>query len=765
MNTKSVLACCIAVCAALQAFAEPSAPADLNAALVERNALVARRAAAEGMALLKNTGSALPLAKGGEIALFGAFKDFRTGGGGSSNLTPVRVVDIPAGLKEAGFVISQETRETALFVVVRKSGEGRDNTRDAFTLGKQELKELSDVKAMGFKRIVVVCNCAHAISLKAFADDPAISAIVWMWCPGGEGGAALGDVLAGKVNPSGRLADTFAAGVADYPSDRGFCESRWYEPYEEDIFVGYRYFETIPGAKEKVVYPFGFGLSYTTFAVEPVLKDGGAVDSAAATVSVSVKVTNTGSVPGRNSVLCYTSQKGGEAEHPAIELRAYAKTRLLQPGESQTLDISFAAKDLAYFDDEGASGHAGSWVIDSGSYSVLVGGSVRDVAEAGAFAVAEPIVVSSPGFKLSADRLARRMRANGKYDTANVAYPGVFGGDNGAKDVRTNEIETVKWTLFDVADGKATLDEFLDQMTLHEMLHLLYGHPKHDPSGTGSIGDLAKFGISAAQTCDGPAGVRRSKPSSYFPCAALLAQTFDPALLEEIGAVIGAEAADVDFDILLAPGLCIHRHPLCGRNFEYFSEDPLVSGVSAGNYVKGVQSQGVGATLKHFAGNDRETTRKIEKDIVSERAFREIHLRGFERAIAIGSPWAIMTAYNGMNGFNASENHGLLTGILRDEWGFDGLTMTDWATTVPIWREIEAGNDVKMPNEFTDVLRHYSKPGDGIKEAVHAWKRGFLSVGKVRESAKRVCSLVVKSRRFAREKAKAAAKRNESRGM
>ena len=347
------------------------------------------------------------------------------------------------------------------------------------------------------------------------------------------------------------------------------------------------------------------------------------------------------------------------------------------------------------------------------------------------------------------------MRANGTYSVSPVAYPGHKESPQRVA-VRTNALEKAEITLFDVADGKATLDAFLDQMTLTEMLRLLHGHPKHDPSGTGSIGDFAKFGVSAAQTCDGPAGVRRATPSTYFPCAALLACAYDQELLREIGDVIGAEAAEVDFDILLAPGLCIHRHPLCGRNFEYFSEDPFVAGRCAAAYVKGVQANGVGATVKHFAGNGREVTRKTERNIVSERAFREIYLRGFERAMKEGEPWAVMTAYNGINGYNSGENYGLLEGIMRGEWGYKGLAMTDWKTTIPMWREIGAGNDVKMPGESTDTTSRIAKNGDGVKEAEWAYTRDFLSVEMVRRSAKRVCELVMKTRRFARERAAAA---------
>ena len=724
-----------------------AATPDLDAETVQRHAAVARRAAAEGMVLLKNDGT-LPLAQGSAVALFGGFETYRPGGGGSSNVKPIRTVSIPQGLEEAGFRIDPESRETAVLVIERKSSEGSDRPDESFMLSDDETKALAEIKAAGFKKTVVVCNMGNPMDFGPLEGDPSVGAVLFAWYPGGEGGAAVGDILSGKVNPSGRLASTFARRAADYSSDPGFRDSRWFVPYEEDVFVGYRYFETIPGAKDKVVYPFGHGLSYTTWKVEPIASPAQNGDS----VAVKVHVANTGSVPGRRSVLCYTSQRGGKAEHPAMELRAFAKTSLLAPGAAEELVLSFPKSDLAYFDDEGASGKIGSWVVDSGIYTVLVGGSVRDVAEAASFEVPEQIVLSTPGFKLQADRLARRLRADGSYTAVPLVYPGHVEPAEKAE-INTNAPGEAKVSLFDVADGKATLDELLDQMSLQEMLHLLFGHPKHDPSGTGSIGDFAKYGISAAQTCDGPAGVRRATPSTYFPCAALLACAFDTALLHEIGDVIGAEAAEVDFDILLAPGLCIHRHPLCGRNFEYFSEDPFVAGACAAAYVKGVQKNGVGATIKHFAGNGRELTRKTELDIVSERAFREIYLRGFERAVREADPWAIMTSYNGLNGYNAGEHYGLLTGILRDEWGYRGLTMTDWATTVPMWREIGAGNDVKMPNEFEDTTNKFAADGDGIKEAVRAYDRNYLSVAKVRESARRVCELVMKTRRFAREKA------------
>ena len=754
--------CFTAAAAAIAGFAamDVSAAVDLDEATVARGAAFSRRAAAESMILLKNESGTLPLAAGAKVALYGAVGEYRPGGGGSSNVKAVRIVNVADGLAEAGFDIDPESRETAIMVIGRGSGEGGDNGDGSFDLSEKEIETLSAIKAAGFGKIVVVCNCGHVINLAPLAGDPSVGAILWCWYPGGEGGAAAADILCGKVNPSGRLADTFARKVADWPSDAGFRAYRGAVPYDDDIFVGYRYFETIPGAKDKVVYPFGYGLSYSEWKIENVK-----CDVEGSRIAAAVRVTNTGKTAGRHSVLCYSSLKGGNAQHPAIELRAFAKTGLLQPGGSEILVLSFDKRDLAYFEEgDGGSANrelAGSWVLDKGRYTIFTGGSVRDVEEAGSFEVPAAAALETPGFKLKADTLARRLNADGTYSARPVSYPSLAGRPGRGK-FRVDPVETPSVTLCDVADGKATLDELLDQMSLKEMLYLLYGHPKVDPSGTGSIGALEKFGVSAAQTCDGPAGVRRSVTSTYFPCAALLASSFDPALLREVGATIGDEAAETDFDLLLAPGLCIHRHPLCGRNFEYFSEDPLVAGIAASEYVKGVQSRGVGATLKHFAGNNRETTRKYEKNIVGERAFREIYLRGFERAVKDARPWAIMTAYNGLNGYNCSEHYGLLTGILRDEWGFEGLVMTDWNTTVALWREVAAGNDVKMPGDRGEGESKFAKEGYGVDMACNAEYRDYLFAESVRQSAARVCRMVMKTRRFARERAARAAEKTET---
>ena len=760
---------CFAVLAAAVVAASSAARGDsaqagqgvaLSAEIAARHQKVARAAAAEGIVMLENNG-ALPLAKGSTVALFGEWRDYKTGGGGSSEVKPSRIVGFAEGLAEAGFVVDDASRETAVYVMYRKAFECVDMARESYNVSEKERGELAALREKGFKKIVLVDNGGLLPNVRPLREEGLVDAVLFTWYPGQEGCAAIGDILCGAANPSGRLAASVAKNLEDFPSDRTFMASPDYVPYEEDVYVGYRYFETIPGAKDMVAYPFGHGLSYSEWKVESEnckmgsgeqgTGNGGQKDGM---ISVNVKVTNVGKVAGRRSVLCYTSQTGGLVDHPAMELRAFAKTRLLAPGESETLSISFARNDLASFDDEGWSGKVGSWVIDCGRYAVLVGGSVREVIEAGSFEVPAAEIISTPGIKSRPDVLAKRMRADGSDGAREVKYCGKDGIEWRGKNDYPKETHG-ELTLFDVASGKATMDAFLDQFALADLLKLTHGHPAIAKGGTGSIGGgLEKYGILGAQTCDGPCGVRRELPSTAFPCAALIACSFDKTLAHDIGRVIGEEAADVDFDLLLAPGLCIHRHPLCGRNFEYFSEDPYVAGAMASAYVQGVQSTGVGATLKHFCCNNRETNRRLASAVVSERALREIYLRGFERAVKEAKPWAIMTSYNHINGLAASAHPGILKGILRDEWGFEGVTMTDWFTSQPMWRELNSGNDVKMSHDldlFTDRATWCT--GLGERNALEAYKSEYAAYvylyrDSVRSSARRVCELVMKSRRF-----------------
>ena len=714
-------------------------------------AAVARKSAAESIVLLKNDG-VLPLAGGAEVAAIEPVDLAWMGcGRGSAWIYMPYMVDVPQGLTNAGFTVNAESRDVAIWPIVRNAAEGREClSLDDYYLSERELAKLAELKAAGFKKIVVVLNVGTIVSVKPLKDDPAVSAILYVSYPGMEGGNAVADVLSGAVNPSGRLAVTFANRLEDYPADANWQEGRHYVPYEDDIFVGYRYFSTIPGADEKVTYPFGYGLSYTTFALSEK-----SVTRADGVVTVSVTVTNTGKVSGRHTVLAYASLAGGKAQHPARELKAFAKTALLAPGASERLVMTFAETDLAYFDDEGVSGKIGSWAIDGGTCTVFIGGEPGGAEAAGSFELSAR-VLSTPGFKLEPSRLARRLRADGTFSETPVLY-----GDRNGSRVDTPDVEKrpdpdkiIK--LQQVAKGEKTLDEFLDQMPFEDLMQLLVGQDNILPVGnTRSIGTLEAYGVPGLQTADGPVGIRLGpvpkegeKPSddqlaTSFPATALTACSFDIALQEEYGRVVGAEAAEVGVDIHLAPGICLARHPMCGRNFEYMGEDPYLAGRMAAAYIRGVQSQGVGSTLKHFAGNNRENTRRESYDVVSERAMREVYLKGFEIAVKEAKPKCVMTAYNGINGIWSGANFGLIEGILRGEWGFEGLVMTDWCARSHLWQTIAAGNDVKMP---------WGMPGDFKcevdKEFVMFAKQGRIDVRRIRASAKRVLALVMSSPRF-----------------
>ena len=285
-----------------------------------------------------------------------------------------------------------------------------------------------------------------------------------------------------------------------------------------------------------------------------------------------------------------------------------------------------------------------------------------------------------------------------------------------------------------VARGKLTLDEFMENLDLEQMIHLLGGQLNRGCADTGGVGNLPQFGIPSAMTADGPAGLRirpnRGGYATAFPSATLLACTWDPETVYAIGKAGAAEVKENNMGIWLTPAANIHRNPLCGRNFEYYSEDPLISGVMATAMVKGIQELGIAASLKHFACNNKEANRKYSDSRVSERALREIYLRGFEYCVKTASPWTVMSSYNILNGVRVSENKELLTDILRCEWGYDGLVISDWYGYGVQAAEIAAGNDVKM--------------ACGMPEhTLQMVKDGKLSAEAVRTSAKRVLEMLL----------------------
>ncbi|MGI6269868.1 MAG: glycoside hydrolase family 3 C-terminal domain-containing protein [Candidatus Howiella sp.] len=993
-------------------------PAPLTAAglSAEGNIELSRQAATEGMVLLKNEKSSLPLSKGETVSIFGKGQiDFIKGGGGSGDVVVEYVRNLLEGMeikeeegkiqinqtvadryrRNSGYMPTQAEMETAagvsktaVIVISRHSGEGYDRTaaKGDYYLTDDEEKLIQMAGDALFRNVVVVLNVGGMVDTSWIEKYSCVKSVLLAWQPGMEGGLAVADILTGDVTPSGKLSDTFAKDFSDYPE---FYDSDFYVNYTEDVYVGYRWFETFDPNYERVNYEFGYGLSYTEFSVSDVSvaeKDGQLV--------VSARVTNTGSrYSGKEVVQVYFSAPQGKLGKPGKELAGFAKTELLAPGKSQTVEIAFDIDDMSSYDDTGKV-QKSAYVMEAGDYQIYVGNSVRNAGENGVrytYTVAKDTVTEQLSQQLEPIQLEKRLLADGSYETletfetmedigtpvsstgttkieaedlffkhyhAKVYYndaaticgletltsdtnvnrwasyiidvetagkyalglaignggsgvqnsiavyiddakqsgislnfPNTGGkwnikevgsvtvdlpagkhilkieflnGDNfqgvmdyftltpgegsGGQESETHTIsasgqnkiegeafaacdsrlgtETIaagadqggicvygfdqngtyldynldvaqagtyslsfhasngygtdhndslqvlvggvdqnvtvnlpntatsdnQWYNFVDTDpvtvtlsaGKTTLrlvskgfgnvdcltltrivpvtqsletaapqagktillsdvqenpdlmDAFLDQLTDEEVIYLLEGHGASIPEGTGCIGNLPDYGIPAAETADGGTGIRLSEPCTAWPIATLLACTWDVDLLEKVGAAIAVEAVENGADVWLAPGMNIHRNPLCGRNFEYYSEDPLLAGTLTAAITRGVQSGGVGVTIKHFAANNKETNRGYQDSRMSERALREIYLKSFEICIEKGNPWCIMSSYNHINGAETSESYDLLTNILREEWGFDGLVMSDWWNDSIASREVLAGNNIKM---------------------------------------------------------------------
>lgn len=717
----------------------------------DRHVQLSRKAACEGSVLLKNDNNTLPLKQGTKVAIFGKAQiDYVRGGGGSGEVYSKYVRNIYEGLKlkeqievfdalsyyyadcttkayksyvrasgtdkpEFNFPepeISEELlnsarkfTDTAIITIGRYSGEGWDHKNDIgedayFELSLQE-QNMVNLVTDNFKNVVVLLNTGAMIDTSWFADNDKIQAALMIWQGGMEGGLAAADILVGDEPPSGKLVDTCAKKFSDYPSSEGFHESDDYVKYTEDIFVGYRYFETIPNMKERVVYPFGYGLSYTDFEIKNVK-----ATLLGEEIILKAEVFNIGKYSGKEVVQVYYNAPRGRITKPALELCAFAKTKMLSPGESETIILSFNKNDMASYDDLGTV-EKSAYVMEKGVYGIFVGNSVRDVKKIEfEYVLDDDVIVEKLTEYCVPANLGKRLTETGEYIlVSDKEYKAKTFKNEYSCEYRY--LENEKKTLIDVVNGKTTLDEFISQLSNKELFELTGGQPCKGVADTCGMGNLPEFGIPDPMTADGPAGIRinhnRGVRTTAFPVATMLACTWNTDLVEKIGIAGALEAKENNLSIWLTPALNIHRSPLCGRNFEYYSEDPFVSGKMAAAMIRGIQSENIVATPKHFACNNKETNRKNSDSIVSERALREIYLKGFEICVKEAKPKAIMTAYNLVNGVRASENTEMLEGILRGEWGFEGLVMTDWENWANKENEIIAGNDIRMPRIETQM--------------------------------------------------------------
>lgn len=756
----------------------------------------AASAAAEGIVMLKNDNGALPLSKDEVVSVFGRIQlhyyKSGTGSGGMVNVS--KVTGIVDGLLESGVKLNEELLNvykkwdeenpydlgdgwgnepwsqvempldeqlvadaaqkgsTAIVIIGRTAGEEMDATltEGSFLLTALEKDMLSKVRK-AFEKVVVLLNVGGLIDM-SFVNEYTPDSVLYVWQGGMTGGTGTADVLTGKVSPSGKLSDTIAYSVKDYPSDPYFGD-RVRNFYSEDIFVGYRWFETF--APEKVLYPFGFGLSYTTFDVKTVSVSG------SDTLTFKVSVTNTGKFSGKEVVQVYCGAPQGKLGKAARVLCGFAKTKELAPDETQELEISVRLETLASYDDSGVTGNRFCWVLEEGEYKFFVGTDVRSAQETFKFSLNESKVTEKCIQALAPVLPFKRITAENNDGNLSPVMHDVPLSEVDEPARRAERLpQEIPYTgdkgikLADVKSGKNTMDEFLAQLSNHDLSCIIRGEGMGSPrvtagtaSAFGGVSDaLTGFGIPAACCDDGPSGMRLDCGTKAFslPNGTMLASTFNCELIKELYYLLGLEMSANKVDCILGPGMNIHRHPLNGRNFEYFSEDPFLTGKMAAFQLNGLHSAGVTGTIKHFCGNNQETNRHFIDSAVSERALREIYLKGFEIAVREGNADSIMTTYGSVNGLWTAGNFDLNTVILREEWGFKGFTMTDWWANVNFrGEEPKRAFFVPMAIAQNDVYMVCADTSCADEDIDTALADGTLTRGELQRNAANICNFII----------------------
>ena len=645
----------------------------------------------------------------------------------------------PAGRAITEKDIVERDTDTAIYVLSRQAGEGGDRKAekgDLFITDEERAAIETCVK--NYKNFVLVINSGCSIDMSFVDEIPGIGAILFICQLGTEGGNAFADVVSGKVTPSGKLTDTWAKQYADIPYHDEFSYLNGNvedEYYKEGIYVGYRYFDSF-GVEP--CYPFGYGLSYTDFSIF-----GAGVEVDKTKVCLKANITNIGATySGKEVAQVYVSAPAGELDKEYQSLAAFGKTKLLAPAESEVLELTFDMADLASYDEKAAS-----YVLDAGEYIVRLGSSSRNTVPVAVLTLDEKVVISKHANICPVVEPIEELKSNGyEKEVVNAGVPRV--------PISAADFETKAYT-YETPEvyQEERIDKFMDSLSLKDMVEIVVGNGMFGGETRfnmpGSVGNTtSKFwgkGLANVTLCDGPAGLRITKRSvvqqdgtlkpvelpisvfemfpdfvqnllkadpekgtvvyqytTAFPVTAALAQSWNVELIEEVGKAIFVEMKEYGCTFWLAPAVNIHRNPLCGRNFEYVSEDPFLTGEVAAAITKGIQQEeGYYVTVKHFACNNMEDNRNKVSSNLSERTLREIYLRGFERAVRKGNAKAIMTSYNRINSVYAPNSYDLCTKVLRNEWGFDGVVMTDWFSTNKGLGNnalaMKAGNDLIMP--------------------------------------------------------------------
>ena len=736
----------------------------------------------EGIILLKNENDLLPLTNK-KVNIFGddAY-NFKYSGGGSGAVDLTNCVTLFEGLEIAGIEINPELHQMyqdmgnnaevggtnnlvelissflfgtktedinsgdyltaevladakaysdqAIVVLSNEAVESSDCSLEALKLTENRKKLIRTI-AENFDHVIILVNVGNATELGIVDEYDSIEAVVWTGITGTQGCISLGKVLTGVVNPSGRLVDTYAYDVSSAPATENFGDYKYdnldmaFINYEEGIYIGYRYYETRYAGDEvgywnAVQYPFGYGLSYTDFTWQTV---NFAVENE--TITWEVKVTNTGEVAGKDVVQLYFSAPyiPGGIEKSAIELAAYDKTQLLQPGESETLNISFPIRDLSSYDMVTEE----AYVLDAGTYEIKLARNVHDIVEVQTYEVAEKVVYNTDEvtgmtienrFDYAAGDLTYLSRndwtgtyptdSDTNYTASNELLAAVnayknpapsdetvptTGADNGIKlaDLRGLDYNDPKW------------EQFLDQFTYEELNTLFCEGGWHSTA-------VDRLGVPATRMLDGPAGINSmyvDVSAAAYPAEIMVASTWNDDLAYQLGSYIGAECAAYDIQVWYAPAMNLHRTAQGGRNFEYYSEDPVLSGMIASATIRGAQDQGVIVTIKHFIMNNEETNARSGIYCwTNEQAFRELYLRPFELSVKEGGATGAMTAFTHIGHKWAGANSELLQDVLRGEWGFVGMVTTD-ATMIGFMDASLAcrnGNDLMLEMGLGDSI-------------------------------------------------------------
>lgn len=770
----------------------------------------AREMVAEGLVLLKNDNKALPLKQGETVSVFGRMQNhyYKSGTGSGGMVNVAKVVGILDALNECKDVnVNQKLAETyaawdkehpvelglgwgqepwsqaempvtdelvqeaagesdsAIVIIARTAGEDKDNTleKGAFMLTDIETDMLRLVRE-NFQKMVVLLNVGGLIDM-SFLDTISPDACMYVWQGGMVGGYGVVDVLVGDVSPSGKLTDTIAYDIKDYPAYDNFGgEERNF--YAEDIYVGYRYFETF--AKDKVRYPFGYGLSYTDFKIG--VKHA-SLDFEKGVANICVKVTNTGKRLGKEVIQVYGEMPQGRLGKPSRVLIDFAKTKELVPGLSDELKFEIPLDRMASFDDSGATGHRNCYVLEAGDYTIHVGNSIRNTTECLFFELAETVELQKLQEALAPyekfDRMKPFCDENGRmlieYEETPLVTVDMY--DRREREL-PEEIPVTgdkEITLLDVREGRASMDEFIAQFDDEDLACFVRGEGMGSSlvtAGTASAfagvsPNLIAHKIPSVCCDDGPSGMRLDSGMKAFslPNGTLCGCSFNKELNTRLYALLGLEMTANKVEVLLGPGMNIHRHPLNGRNFEYFSEDPYLTGSIATAQLEGLKSSGVSGTIKHFCGNNQEYHRHTTDSVISQRALREIYLKGFEIAVKSGYADSVMTTYGLVNGLYTAGSYDLNTTILRNEWGFTGVVMTDW------WASINRRGMEPDANDFATMIQAqndmYMCCPDGSKNmggdnVIEALQDGRISRAELQRIAKNVCSFAMNTNAFKR---------------